>query len=166
MGDDRWKVELQDKSMDTYGSSMDKLGISFIYPWRYPKISKRYPLDIQKDTHTSRDHRRSWDISRYLRVSMDIFLGRTPRWLTYIHIHTIHAHTDICIFGYTYALYVCMHIKFSNTCNITWHFQYIHICTGRITDVVAMSPSLPFEFSSMNGSSCWLRTFTIRTWTD
>jgi hypothetical protein len=52
----------------------------------------------------------------------------------YIHIHTIHAHTDICILGYTYALYVCVHIKFSNTCNITWHFQYIHICTGRFTD--------------------------------
>ncbi len=53
---------------------------------------------------------------------------------TYIHIHTIHAHTDICILGYTYTLYVCVHIKFSNTCNITWHIQYIHICTGRFTD--------------------------------
>ena len=53
---------------------------------------------------------------------------------TYIHMHTIHAHTDICILGYTYALYVCVHMYTSNTCNTTCYFQYIHICTGRITD--------------------------------
>ena len=55
---------------------------------------------------------------------------------TYIHMHTIHAHTDICILGYTYALYVCVHMYTSNTCNTTCYFQYIHICIGRITDVV------------------------------
>jgi hypothetical protein len=54
--------------------------------------------------------------------------------LTYIHINTIHAHTDICTLGCTYALYVYVHMYTSNTCNITCFFQYIHICTGRITD--------------------------------
>ena len=56
---------------------------------------------------------------------------------TYIHMHTIHAHTDICILGYTYALYVCVHMYTSNTCNTTCYFQYIHICIGRITDGIA-----------------------------
>jgi hypothetical protein len=36
----------------------------------------------------------------------------------YIHIHTIHAHTDICILEYTSALYVCVHMYSSNTCNM------------------------------------------------
>ena len=53
---------------------------------------------------------------------------------TYIHIHTIHAHTDICILVFTYALYVCVHMFTSNMGNITCQLQYIHICTGRITD--------------------------------
>jgi hypothetical protein len=53
---------------------------------------------------------------------------------TYIYIHTIHAHTDICILEYTYALYVCVHMYTCNTCNITCYFQYIHICTSRFTD--------------------------------
>ena len=52
----------------------------------------------------------------------------------YIHIHTIHAHTDICILVFTYAPYVCVHMFTSNMGNITCQLQYIHICTGRITD--------------------------------
>jgi hypothetical protein len=53
---------------------------------------------------------------------------------THRHIHTLHAHTDICILGHTYALHVCVYIYPPNTCNITCYFQYIHICTGRFTD--------------------------------
>jgi hypothetical protein len=53
---------------------------------------------------------------------------------TYMQIHAIHAHTDICILGFRYALYVCVCSFCSNTCNITGHFQYMHVCTGRITD--------------------------------
>jgi hypothetical protein len=37
----------------------------------------------------------------------------------------------------------------SNTCNITCHFQYIHICTGRFTDedaeVANDLPAIPYR---------------------
>ena len=55
--------------MDKYVSSMDKYGISSIYPWRYPKISKRYSLDIHKRYPYFSG---SLDISGYLRISMAI----------------------------------------------------------------------------------------------
>ena len=42
----------------------------------------RYPKDILlisiKDIHTAWDYQISWDISGYLRISMDISLGQTP----------------------------------------------------------------------------------------
>ena len=68
---------------------------------------------------------------------------------TYIHIHTIHAHTDICILVFTYALYVCVHMFTSNMGNITCQLQYIHICTGRITDDAMAAGIAPLE------AACW-----------
>ncbi len=47
---------------------------------------------------------------------------------TYRHMHL---RVHIC----TVTVYVCVHMYTSNTCNITCYFQYMHICTGRITDV-------------------------------
>jgi hypothetical protein len=86
-------------------------------------------------------------ICMYLYVLHVFVCTDTTLISTYIHIHTIHAHTDICILEYTYALYVCVHMYTSNTCNITGYFQYIHICTGRITDetVTARSSWGPFR---------------------
>ncbi len=72
---------------------MDRLGISWQYPWRYPEISKWYPIisqiDIQK---ISKRYPNVWismdiygylwismDIYGYLWIPMDIFMGRTPR---------------------------------------------------------------------------------------
>ncbi len=39
-----------------------------------------------------------------------------------------------------FRMYVCVHMYTSNTCNITCHFQYIHICNGRFTDEEQHTP--------------------------
>jgi hypothetical protein len=62
---------------------MDRLGISWQYPLRYPEISIWYPrisqIDIQKISKRYPNVWISMDIYGYLWISMDIFMGRTPR---------------------------------------------------------------------------------------
>ena len=51
------------------------------YPKRYPFISKKISFHIHKQyLWDILNWGISQDISRYVRISQDIFLGRTPRW--------------------------------------------------------------------------------------
>ncbi len=87
----------------------------------------------------------------YVCVRIDISLF--PHTCTYIH-----AYTDRCIWGYTHALYVCVHIDPSNTCNITCHFQCIHIRTDRLTNVNSSAPGAatwPSWNSAIESCALW-----------